>query len=420
MSRARDRRASLLGVGGGVCLALAVALGLLALDVARSRGACRQATSTIGSAGEDGLWRADSSSRSASPSRCSASTTTSRCGEPCDPASRPPRRPDRLRVRPTSSRHSKRRPGAARCDRRRRRRREAAVARRGAARCPRVSRAWCRRRRTAARFSPLRSRTSARRSSSTPRTTTRSTTSSWPCQRARGIQLTEAAGGKNPSPGGKGSSGAGAGDPGSGYCGAPRASTFLTPLGALLALGAPRAARGVRPSCASAPAVRAALGLSEPRRRVLVATARRRSSLRRRRSALAATSRSSRWTSDRTRAHRCRGVRRPRRLALDARAAEPRSPSASSARRPRRTSFARVAPGCSGRDRLAHRPGAAPSLPERRRGGLPGDARALDRRSSGRRRARPFLTGRDLADALGALRGLRTSRRPRSAASSSS
>ena len=36
-------------------------------------------------------------------------------------------------------------------------------------------------------------------------------------QRARGIQLTEGAGGQNPSPGGSGSSGAGAGDPGSGY-----------------------------------------------------------------------------------------------------------------------------------------------------------------------------------------------------------
>jgi hypothetical protein len=36
-------------------------------------------------------------------------------------------------------------------------------------------------------------------------------------QRARGIELTEGAGGQNPSPGGSGSSGAGAGDPGSGY-----------------------------------------------------------------------------------------------------------------------------------------------------------------------------------------------------------
>ena len=36
-------------------------------------------------------------------------------------------------------------------------------------------------------------------------------------QRSRGIQLTEGAGGQNPSPGGAGSSGAGAGDPGSGY-----------------------------------------------------------------------------------------------------------------------------------------------------------------------------------------------------------
>ena len=36
-------------------------------------------------------------------------------------------------------------------------------------------------------------------------------------QRARGTQLTEGAGGQNPSPGGAGSSGAGAGDPGSGY-----------------------------------------------------------------------------------------------------------------------------------------------------------------------------------------------------------
>ena len=36
-------------------------------------------------------------------------------------------------------------------------------------------------------------------------------------QRARGIQLTEAAGGANPSPGGSGSKGAGTGDSGSGY-----------------------------------------------------------------------------------------------------------------------------------------------------------------------------------------------------------
>jgi hypothetical protein len=36
-------------------------------------------------------------------------------------------------------------------------------------------------------------------------------------QRARGTQLTEGAGGQNPSPGGTGSSGAGAGDPGTGY-----------------------------------------------------------------------------------------------------------------------------------------------------------------------------------------------------------
>jgi hypothetical protein len=36
-------------------------------------------------------------------------------------------------------------------------------------------------------------------------------------QRARGIELTEGAGGQNASPGGSGSSGAGAGDPGSGY-----------------------------------------------------------------------------------------------------------------------------------------------------------------------------------------------------------
>lgn len=36
-------------------------------------------------------------------------------------------------------------------------------------------------------------------------------------QRSRGIQLAEGAGGQNPSPGGTGSSGAGAGDPGSGY-----------------------------------------------------------------------------------------------------------------------------------------------------------------------------------------------------------
>jgi hypothetical protein len=36
-------------------------------------------------------------------------------------------------------------------------------------------------------------------------------------QRARGLQLTEGAGGQNPSPGGSGSTGAGAGDPGSGY-----------------------------------------------------------------------------------------------------------------------------------------------------------------------------------------------------------
>ena len=36
-------------------------------------------------------------------------------------------------------------------------------------------------------------------------------------QRSRGIQLTEGSGGQNPSPGGSGSSGAGAGDPGTGY-----------------------------------------------------------------------------------------------------------------------------------------------------------------------------------------------------------
>lgn len=36
-------------------------------------------------------------------------------------------------------------------------------------------------------------------------------------QRSRGIQLTEGAGGQNPSPGGAGSTGAGAGDAGSGY-----------------------------------------------------------------------------------------------------------------------------------------------------------------------------------------------------------
>jgi hypothetical protein len=36
-------------------------------------------------------------------------------------------------------------------------------------------------------------------------------------QRARGIQLTEGGGGQNPSPGGSGSTGAGAGDAGSGY-----------------------------------------------------------------------------------------------------------------------------------------------------------------------------------------------------------
>jgi len=36
-------------------------------------------------------------------------------------------------------------------------------------------------------------------------------------QRSRGIELAEGAGGQNPSPGGTGSSGAGAGDPGSGY-----------------------------------------------------------------------------------------------------------------------------------------------------------------------------------------------------------
>lgn len=36
-------------------------------------------------------------------------------------------------------------------------------------------------------------------------------------QRSRGIQLAEGAGGQNPSPGGTGSTGAGAGDPGSGY-----------------------------------------------------------------------------------------------------------------------------------------------------------------------------------------------------------
>lgn len=36
-------------------------------------------------------------------------------------------------------------------------------------------------------------------------------------QRARGLQLTEGAGGQNPSPGGSGSTGAGAGDAGSGY-----------------------------------------------------------------------------------------------------------------------------------------------------------------------------------------------------------
>lgn len=36
-------------------------------------------------------------------------------------------------------------------------------------------------------------------------------------QRSRGLQLTEGAGGQNPSPGGSGSSGAGSGDPGSGY-----------------------------------------------------------------------------------------------------------------------------------------------------------------------------------------------------------
>jgi hypothetical protein len=36
-------------------------------------------------------------------------------------------------------------------------------------------------------------------------------------QRGRGVQITEGAGGANPSPGGAGSKGAGAGDPGSGY-----------------------------------------------------------------------------------------------------------------------------------------------------------------------------------------------------------
>lgn len=36
-------------------------------------------------------------------------------------------------------------------------------------------------------------------------------------QRARGVQITEAGGGADPSPGGSGSEGAGAGDPGSGY-----------------------------------------------------------------------------------------------------------------------------------------------------------------------------------------------------------
>jgi hypothetical protein len=36
-------------------------------------------------------------------------------------------------------------------------------------------------------------------------------------QRARGTQLIEGAGGRNPTPGGSGASGAGAGEPGSGY-----------------------------------------------------------------------------------------------------------------------------------------------------------------------------------------------------------
>ena len=53
--------------------------------------------------------------------------------------------------------------------------------------------------------------------SSTPTTTRQSSTSSWLCSVARGVQITEAGGGADPTPGGSGAEGAGAGDPGTGY-----------------------------------------------------------------------------------------------------------------------------------------------------------------------------------------------------------
>ena len=63
--------------------------------------------------------------------------------------------------------------------------------------------------------------------------------------------------------------------------------------------------------------------------------------------------------------------------------------------------------GRARRHRVAHRSRAAASVPERGRGGVPGDARPLDRRSSGRRRARRFLTGATSLNALASIRGLR-------------
>ena len=73
------------------------------------------------------------------------------------------------------------------------------------------------------------------------------------------------------------------------------------------------------------------------------------------------------------------GLRRRRRLPLDARAAGPQLAGPDGARRLGCGRGARGALRRQGRDRLADRPGPAAPLPERERGRVPGDDRAVDR-----------------------------------------
>ena len=154
--------------------------------------------------------------------------------------------------------------------------------------------------------------------------------------------------------------------------------TILTPLGALLASGIVVPLVALLRARRKAVRVRDVLGVEQPRRRAVAAAARR---ARARRGAPRPRGCAARVRVDTrpNRADGCRGVRRRRRLAVDAGAAGHRLASAARACAGRGDVGPRLSSRHPRRGRHAHRPRAPAPLSEHRPGGVRGDAPALDR-----------------------------------------